>query len=62
MTFLNQAFIARNRLWVERRWDAITGIFVGVSLLKMLQGWKAHSTSSEGRTARRPRVLTDERG
>jgi hypothetical protein len=25
-----------------------------VSLLEMLQGWKAHSTSNEGRTARRP--------
>src|SRR5262249_26895383 len=26
----------------------------------MLQGWKAHSTSNEGRTARRPQVLTDQ--
>ena len=27
MLLLNQAFITRNRLWIERRWDAIAGIF-----------------------------------
>ena len=27
MLLLNQAFIAKSRLWVERRWDAIAGIF-----------------------------------
>ena len=30
MQLLNQAFIARNRLWIERRWDEITGMFGGI--------------------------------
>ncbi len=27
MLLLNQAFFARNKLWAERRWDAIAGLF-----------------------------------
>ena len=27
LLLLNQAFIARNRLWIEKRWDAIAGLF-----------------------------------
>jgi hypothetical protein len=27
MLLLNQAFLARNKLWIERRWDAIAGVF-----------------------------------
>jgi hypothetical protein len=27
MALFNQAFLARNRMWAERRWDAIAGIF-----------------------------------
>jgi hypothetical protein len=27
MLLLNQAFIARNRLWIEKRWDAVASLF-----------------------------------
>lgn len=31
MQLLNQAFVARNRLWIERRWDAITKLFGAIT-------------------------------
>lgn len=31
MLLLNQAFVARNRLWIEQRWDAVSGLFGAIT-------------------------------